>query len=275
MAIVASSHLHRRNQRGRHTAFADRFIVPVGYWIRTGLVCMHDGRDYDMATVRRLVGAPVDFDLRLLRRGTHREQRRATAVADVSFGSPKLHFAALADEFDVTATRERGAEHAADRYSLWLDVVRGTPRAHAWAPQAHRIGADGRTLHAARRAFLRQPRVEAMVHHNRTHPSVHLDPDELDAFQAGKRNYVTYHRLAATVGDALITGMNQEPMRARSPLLSQRLGFLTAANAHLDTLATTAMLAFRRAEPLVWEAGPVLPPTPAVWTARQLASARY
>ncbi|MET7403880.1 hypothetical protein ABZS66_61485 [Dactylosporangium sp. NPDC005572] len=168
----------------------------------------------------------------------------------------KLHFAARVDEFDVAATRERGAEHAADRYMLWLDVVRGTSRADAWAPQAHRIGADGQSLDAARRAFLRQLRVEAMLRHNRTHPPVLLDLDELDAFQAGKRTYVTYHRLAATVGDALVTGLNHEPMRARSPLLSQRLGYLTAANARLATLETAAILAFRRADPLAGETYP-------------------
>ncbi|WP_432830870.1 hypothetical protein [Dactylosporangium sp. CA-092794] len=258
MAVVMSSDFYRGNQYGVHTAFADRLVVPDGYWIRTGLVCMHDGRDYDMATVRRLVGAPVEFDLRIVRRGTARDQRRAAAVT-ASGGAPSLYFAAGVTEFDIAATRERGAEHAAARYSLWLDVVRGTPNAEAWAPQAHRIGTDRRALHAARRAFLHQPRVEAMLRHNLRCPAVALDPDELDALQAGRRTYIAYHRLAAAVGDALIEGVNQEPMRARSPLLSQRLGYLTAANTRLGTLDTTAVLAFRRAEPLVWG------PEPSLW----------
>ncbi|MET7396315.1 hypothetical protein ABZS66_22820 [Dactylosporangium sp. NPDC005572] len=261
MAMVVSSRLVRLNQRGRDTALADRFVVPVGYWIWTGLVRMPDRRHYDMATVHQLVGAPVAFDL------------RATAAVDVPLGSPNLCFAARVDEFDVAATRERGAEHAADRYSRWCSMVRGRPRADAWAPQAHRIGADGQALRAARHAFLRQPRRRGHTP-PQPHTSVPLDPDEPDAFQAGKRTYVTYHRLAATVGGALITGMSQEPMRACNPLLSQRLGYLTAANARLHTLDTTAMFAFRRAEPLTGGTDPGWSRTPGVF-ARHPVSAPH
>ena len=125
-------------------------------------------------------------------------------------------------------------------------MTAGTPTAVGWQQPRTSPDTSDQARHQAHAAFLAQPRVTAMLDHNAQHPAASLDIDELNVLQAGRRTYLTYHGLAATVGDALVTGIGNTAMRARTGGLAHRLGYLTAANARLGQVNVYAMLAYKR-----------------------------
>jgi hypothetical protein len=161
------------------------------------------------------------------------------------------------DRIDLTATRRQARTAADERNALWSQVTAGTPTAVGWQQFHTSPGTSDQARQQAHAAFLAQPRVTAMLDHNAEHPAAALDLYELDVLQAGRRTYLTYHGLAATVGDALVTGIGNTAMRPRTGGLAHRLRYLTAANIRLDQLNVYAMLAYKRS------AGPDAP------TARQ------
>ena len=209
--------------------------------IRTVLVCMTTPyRDYDDQAAFEVAGGGLEFDYRLV---------PAPGGKPVVRTWPAVHGRCAGgrfDRIDLAATRRQARTAADQRYALWSQVTAGTPTAVGWQQFPLSPGTSEQARQQAHAAFLAQPRVAAMLDHNAQHPAAGLDIDELDVLQAGRRTYLTYHGLAAAVGDALVTGMGNPAMRARTGGLAHRLGYLTAANARLDQPDVAAMLAYKR-----------------------------
>ena len=90
---------------------------------------------------------------------------------------------------DLAAMRHGAAVGASLRHQQWSHIVRGTRAATPWPSfhQRHLTDADKYPIGTATAEFLAQPRVAAMRMHNATlpTPATHLDPHEVEMFQAG------------------------------------------------------------------------------------------
>jgi hypothetical protein len=133
---------------------------------------------------------------------------------------------------------------AAARWAVWRKVTGGLRQPAPWETylRRHQAKPDRLSPHEARRMFLRQPAVAAMLAHNAIPAQRHLlDPDELDAYQAGPHAYATRHMLAAVAGDAMLTadGRWLEPA---SPAFTDVLAYLHRAAGHLHALPRHAQI---------------------------------
>jgi hypothetical protein len=131
------------------------------------------------------------------------------------------------------------AHHSAVyRWRLWQQIARTTPAARPWSQFAalHRADPAKVPLAEAVRRFEAQPRVLAMLAHN-THPArpVTLDPNELDAYQAGEATYTALHWQRAITGDMVITA-DGRLLRPASGSVADRLRYLGEALAYLHRL---------------------------------------
>lgn len=154
------------------------------------------------------------------------------------FGAVTFAAGGRKSRLDLTAAVTRANAAAVHRWRTWAHVVRSTPVARPWGDflAQHKAKPDKISLDEARRRFEEQPRVLAMLAYN-CHPmsQVHLDPYELDAYQAGEATYTVVHWQRAITGDTVVTddGRLLEPA---SPSLADRLRFLTEASAYLNRL---------------------------------------
>ena len=92
------------------------------------------------------------------------------------------------------------------------------------------------SLDEARRRFLAQPRIQAMEIANAV-PGAHhhLDPYEVDAYQAGHHAYATRHCLTAVAGDAMLTTDGQF-LQPASEAFTDVIAYLTKAAGHVHQL---------------------------------------
>jgi DNA-binding transcriptional regulator YdaS (Cro superfamily) len=127
---------------------------------------------------------------------------------------------------------------ATARWATWHQVTRGLRPALPWEHYRRRHEAKPQqlSLDDARRMFLRQPAVAAMLAHNAIPGQTHfLDPDEVDAYHAGPQAHATRHMLTAVAGQAMLTadGRWLEPA---SEAFTDVLAYLQQAAAHLHAL---------------------------------------
>jgi hypothetical protein len=127
---------------------------------------------------------------------------------------------------------------AAGRWRLWHQVVKATPVARPWPYflAQHLANPAEVSYGKAVDLFEAQPRVLAMLAYN-AHPArpVTLDPDELDAYQAGEATYTVLHWQRAITGDMVITA-DGRLLKPASGAVADRLRFLSAAMAYLHRL---------------------------------------
>jgi hypothetical protein len=133
---------------------------------------------------------------------------------------------------------------AAARWAYWKQVTAGTREASPWEHflRRHRADPKAMSLDEARRRFLAQPRIQAMQIANavpgRHH---HLDPDEVDAYQAGHHAYTTRHQLAAVAGDAMLTTDGQF-LQPASEAFTDVIAYLNQAAGHVHRLGRRQQL---------------------------------
>jgi hypothetical protein len=132
---------------------------------------------------------------------------------------------------------------ATARWATWRQVTTGLKPATPWQVylRRHRQAPDKFSLPEARRAFLTQPAVAAMLAHNAIPGTRQLDPHELDAYQAGQRAYATCYMLAATCGQAMLT-TDGEWLQPEGDSFTDRLAYLQQAAAHLHQLPRSATI---------------------------------
>jgi hypothetical protein len=130
---------------------------------------------------------------------------------------------------------------ATARWATWQQITTGLRPATAWQvyQRRHRQAPDKFSLPDARRAFLAQPAVAAMLAHNAIPGTRQLDPHELDAYQAGQRAYATCYMLAATCGQAMLT-TDGAWLQPDGDAFTDRLAYLQQAAAHLHQLPRSA-----------------------------------
>ena len=130
---------------------------------------------------------------------------------------------------------------ATARWATWRHITAGLKTASPWQiyERRHRQAPDKFSLPEARRAFLAQPAVAAMLAHNAIPGARRLDPYELDGFQAGQRAYATCRMLAATCGHAMLT-TDGAWLQPDGDTFTDRLAYLQQAAAHLHQLPRTA-----------------------------------
>ncbi|GGJ89992.1 hypothetical protein GCM10010123_19780 [Pilimelia anulata] len=139
---------------------------------------------------------------------------------------------------DLQAMRHASALAAAIRHQLWSATIRGTRDAHPWSDylRQHLQYGDRYPLATAQRDFLAQRRILAMRAHNAAQPHApQLDPYEVDAYQAGAAAYQHLHAAGGVCADAVITA-DSATLRPASGELTDRIGYLAAAHAHLARL---------------------------------------
>lgn len=145
------------------------------------------------------------------------------------------------------------AHHTAvTRWRLWQQAVKGTPVARPWPYYLAQHQADpAKVSHdQAVHRFEAQPRVLAMLAYN-AHPTrpCTLDPNELDAYQAGEDTYTALHWQRAITGDMLVTADGQL-LQPASWTVADRLHYLRRASAYLHQLPRRGqLLAVRIANP--------------------------
>lgn len=127
---------------------------------------------------------------------------------------------------------------AAARWAYWRQVTSGTREASPWEHFLRRHQADPKamSLDEARRRFLAQPRIQAMEIANAI-PGAghHLDPYEVDAYQAGHHAYATRHQLTAVAGDAMLTADGQF-LQPASEAFTDVIAYLKQAAGHVHQL---------------------------------------
>jgi hypothetical protein len=163
------------------------------------------------------------------------QRRRGTVsrAAGGRIGRLDLRLAGQAAWLDATA-----------RWTIWRHLTSGLRPATPWETyvRRHQAKPDRLSLDDARRMFLRQPAVAAMLAHNAIPGQRHLlDPDEVDAYQAGPQAYATRHMLAAVAGDAMLTA-DGKWLEPASPAFTDVLAYLHRAAGHLHTLPRRAQI---------------------------------
>ncbi|MEV6494476.1 hypothetical protein AB0M20_38520 [Actinoplanes sp. NPDC051633] len=136
-----------------------------------------------------------------------------------------------------------GVEHW-HRWSFWNQIVAGTkPAQPYWVFLERHTDAPKRyPLAKARGHYLAQPRIAAMRSYNAVPDRpVELATADLEAYQSGPYTFARYGWLAATVADAMIT-VDGDRLTARDGRFSERLSYLTEANARLADLAPRDVL---------------------------------
>jgi hypothetical protein len=234
-------------------------IEPANGHPRTVIVCLPPDTAADWFTsslapspaLADHVDAPIELQARFpvrrrpvlgwlgARWSTHRllaPQRRRGAVSRAAGGRVArldLRLAGQAAWLDATA-----------RWTAWRHLTRGLRQPTPWEAylRRHQAKPDRLSLDEARRMFLRQPAVAAMLAHNAIPAQRHLlDPDEIDAYQAGPRAYATRHMLTAVAGDAMLTADGQW-LEPASPAFTDVIAYLHRAAGHLHDLPRRAQI---------------------------------
>jgi hypothetical protein len=159
--------------------------------------------------------------------GARRRRGVVTRAAGGRIGRLGLRLAGQAAWLEATA-----------RWTVRHHLTRGLPRARPWEDyqRRHHARPDRLSLHDARRMFLRQPAIAAMLAHNAVPGQRHqLDPDEVDAYQAGPQAYATRHMLTAVAGDAMLTADGQW-LEPASEAFTDVIAYLQHAAGHLHRL---------------------------------------
>jgi hypothetical protein len=215
---------------------------------RTIIVCLPSGTVGDMfaacTTLAEHTEGPATFDTRFTVRhprivgwisrflSTHliaasRTGATITRAAGGRLGRLNLRIATHAAYLDAAA-----------RWATWRNVTAGldppTPWRHHLA--RHQARPVDLPLDEARRDFLSQPAIVAMLVHNAI-PGVRfeLDPYEVDAYSAGLRAYTTLHMLAAIAGDGMLTADGRF-LQPASECVVDVLTYLKEATGHLYSL---------------------------------------
>lgn len=141
------------------------------------------------------------------------------------------------DQLDLRRAEQQAWLTATARWATWRQVTTGLKAASGWQyyQRRHRQAPERFSLPDARRAFVHQPAIAAMLAHNAIPGAVQLDPYEVEAYQAGQRAYATCHMLAAACGHAMLTadGVWLQP---ESGSFADQLTYLKLAAAHLHAL---------------------------------------
>jgi hypothetical protein len=146
-------------------------------------------------------------------------------------------------QLDLPRAAQAGWLEATCRWATWQQVTTGLKPAGPWHlyQRRHRQAPDRFALSDARRGFLNQPLVAAMLAHNAVPGAWQLDPFEVDAYQAGQRAYATCHMLAATCGQAMLTTAGTW-LQPAGDTFADKLNYLRQAAAHLHHLPATATI---------------------------------
>ncbi|WKU03436.1 hypothetical protein [Micromonospora sp. HUAS LYJ1] len=139
---------------------------------------------------------------------------------------------------DLTGMENAAHMGAVLRHQQWSHVVAGTRPATPWAVflQRHLNDPSDYPMGAATVEFHRQPRVQAMrMHNTAAHGAGHLDPMDLEVFQAGASAYANYHALWASCTDALLTEGGHR-LHPASAFFADRITYLQQAHHHLQSL---------------------------------------
>ncbi|MFC4071902.1 hypothetical protein [Actinoplanes subglobosus] len=160
------------------------------------------------------------------------------------FGAVTLTAGGRKSRLDFTVAAGHAHRAAVARWRCWDQVVRGLPVARPWPYflAQHQATPAKVPYREAVRRFEAQPRVLAMLAHN-AHPArpVTLDPNELDAYQAGEGTYATLHWQRAITGDMVITA-DGRLLRPASGAVADRLHYLSQALAYLHRLPSGSQL---------------------------------
>lgn len=145
---------------------------------------------------------------------------------------------------DLSGMRHGAYVGASVRHAQWAHVVAGTRPATPWPSflQQHLSDPSAYPMHTATAEFNRQPRVQAMRMYNAaTHGPGHLDPGDLEMFQAGASAYASYHALWAVCTDAFCTEAGDR-LQPASAFFADRITYLERAVRYLDSLDSNQRL---------------------------------
>lgn len=145
---------------------------------------------------------------------------------------------------DLDGMRRAALVTAADEWTVWDTVVKGTRPAQPYGHYLDRHHADPARypLAAAQTEYLAQPRILAMAAHNALpYQPVPLPTASVEAFQAGYTTYLNLAWLSAVPADWFATVAGDDLTAARGRL-ADHLRYLTSANAHLAGLAPQTRL---------------------------------
>jgi hypothetical protein len=153
---------------------------------------------------------------------------------DVAAGGPIMLL-------NLDALEARAAEHAWQRWTVWSQVVRGTPPAQPfWRfVDRHRQQhtRNPYTLARAQQDYLAQPRVQAMAIYNATaEPERQIPTSELEALQVNCDSYVAVAQMRAVAADAVVT-VDQTLLAPADQRLTTVHRFLQRAHTYLHTLS--------------------------------------
>jgi hypothetical protein len=215
---------------------------------RTVIVCMPAGKPIDWFSASEMLdwhslpsGTPHPF-YPVRRRSVFgwfsRWSQRNLVEAVRRFGAVTRAAGGRRSRLDLTGAAAAANTHATHQWHTWAQVVRNTPAAKPWDDflAQHNASPDKLSMEEAVRRFEAQPRVLAMLAYS-GHPVArcHLDPYELDAYQAGEATYTTLHWQKALAGDVMITN-DGRLLKPASQSLADQLRYLTEAGAYLRKL---------------------------------------
>lgn len=141
------------------------------------------------------------------------------------------------------------AQHAAwyqayARWAIWKQITNGLRQASGWDHFERRHAADPKNypLETARKQFLAQPMISAMLAYN-ANPANRwtLDPYEVDAYLSGSQAYATRHMLSAVCGDAMFTTDGQW-LEPDSNSFADVCAYLKQAADHIHRLNRRSMV---------------------------------
>jgi hypothetical protein len=139
---------------------------------------------------------------------------------------------------DLDGLRYAAGIGAGLRHQVFTAATRGTRPAYPWhAYQGkHDQYGDRYSLTDAERDFFAQPRITAMRMHNAVNPTAgHLDPTEVEMYQAGQMAYQHYSAATILCGDAILTDDGRR-LAPASDALADRTTYIEQAMRLLDTL---------------------------------------
>jgi hypothetical protein len=145
---------------------------------------------------------------------------------------------AAGGRLDLSAAATAAYLTAVARWTYWQQVTHGTRAASPWDDFKRRQHSDPKTMPAdeARRRFTAQARIQAMEIANAKPNAIHhLDPYEVDAYQAGCHAYATRYQLAALAGDAMLTTTG-EFLQPDSESFTDVIAYLKQAAGHIHQL---------------------------------------
>lgn len=159
-------------------------------------------------------------------------------LIDLHQGKPATCAGGPTRLLDLDAVRHAAGVSAGLRHQRWSQVVAGTRPATAWHVLLgkHHADPDKYPLAKARADFDNQPRVLAMAMHNAAaYHQPHLDPAELEMFQAGPAAYQHFHALTQICAHALLTEDGKQ-LTPHSDTFADRIRYLETARRHIDAL---------------------------------------